>query len=118
MRAWHPACDNPRVDVEERAITMTQSASHASIPPPPAADPRLAVRPPGERRNVSLRQQLVSRLAGEFAEMPCLSLTLAQSMRLFDVREDICRRILDSLVAEGTLWKRADGRYAGREPLR
>jgi hypothetical protein len=71
-------------------------------------------RPQKERRSFESREQLVSRLRGEFVEMPCLSLTLQQSMRLFDLPEDVCRRVLDALVREGSIWQRHDGRYAGR----
>jgi len=47
--------------------------------------------------------------------MPCLSLTMAQSMRLFALRADICQRVLDTLVAERVLSCRGDGRYVLRE---
>lgn len=71
-------------------------------------------RPQTERRSGDTREQLLSRMRGEFEEMPCLSLTLQQSMRLFDLPEDVCRRVLDSLVREGAILQRRDGRYAGR----
>ena len=67
----------------------------------------LAIRPPGddgpriERRSHQARDLLLARVRGEFTEMPCLSLTLPQAMRLFDLREDICRRLLGALVADG-----------------
>ena len=46
--------------------------------------------------------------------MPCLSLTAPQAMRLFGLRDDVCYRVLDSLVAEGILWKRDDDRFVSR----
>jgi hypothetical protein len=67
-----------------------------------------------DRRAPLARQQLVSRVRGEFAEMPCLSLTVPQSVRLFHLREDICVRVLDTLVAQGVLSRREDGRYVAR----
>ena len=69
----------------------------------------------GEDRRAGLaRQQLVSRIRGEFAEMPCLSLTVPQSVKLFHIREDICVRVLETLVAQGVLSRRDDGRYVAR----
>ncbi|MBI3048521.1 MAG: hypothetical protein HYY76_09465 [Acidobacteria bacterium] len=54
------------------------------------------------------------RVYREFEEMPGLRLTLRQAQRLLGLREDICARILDGLVAEGVLLRTADGRYASR----
>lgn len=67
-----------------------------------------------DRRAAQSRQQLVSRVRGEFAEMPCLSLTVPQSVKLFHLREDICVRVLETLVAQGVLNRREDGRYVAR----
>jgi hypothetical protein len=67
-----------------------------------------------DRRASKARQQLVARVRGEFAEMPCLSLTVPQSVKLFHLREDICVRVLDTLVAQGVLSRREDGRYVAR----
>ena len=78
-----------------------------------AEDPSFA-RPRRERRDTDSREQLLARLRGEFREMPCLSLTLEQSMRLFGLREDVCRRILRSMIEEGAIWRRSDGRYTAR----
>jgi hypothetical protein len=75
---------------------------------PPAERPR-------NRRRQGSREGLLTRIRGEFAEMPCLSLTMAQSMRLFALRADICQRVLDTLVAERVLSCRGDGRYVLRE---
>jgi hypothetical protein len=73
-----------------------------------------AVRPRIDRRSHLARELLLTRVRGEFGEMPCLSLTMPQAMRLFGLREDICRRILSSLVTEGVLWRRDDDRYVAR----
>ena len=74
----------------------------------PAAQPRI------DRRSQHTRDLLLARVRGEFTEMPCLSLTVPQAMRLFDLREDICRRLLALLVADGALSKRDDERYISR----
>lgn len=54
---------------------------------------------------------LLSRIRGEFAEMPGLSLTGAQASRLLGVPESVCMRSLQSLVDSGVLRVRGDGRY-------
>jgi hypothetical protein len=72
------------------------------------------LRPRADRRSLPARDQLVTRVRGEFTEMPCLSLTLPQAMRLFGLREDICGRVLAALVTDGVLWKRDDDRYIPR----
>ena len=41
-------------------------------------------------------------------------LTIPQAMRLFGLREGICRRVLGALVTDGVLWKRHDERYVSR----
>ncbi len=43
-----------------------------------------------DRRAQPGRDLLLARVRGEFSEMPCLSLTIPQAMRLFGLREDIC----------------------------
>ena len=73
-------------------------------------DPSLATY----RRDEQSREQLLRRVRAEFDEMPCLRLTLAQAARLFTLRQDVCARVLDTLVHEHLLWRTADGRYARR----
>jgi hypothetical protein len=73
-----------------------------------------AARPRIDRRSHQARDLLLARVRGEFTEMPCLSLTVPQAMRLLDIREDICRRLLAALVADGALSKRDDERYISR----
>jgi hypothetical protein len=72
------------------------------------------VRPRVDRRSERSRDLLLSRIRGEFNEMPCLALTAPQAVRLFGLRNDICHRVLDSLVADGILWKRDDDRFVSR----
>jgi hypothetical protein len=64
-----------------------------------------------DRRNFPSRSQLISRVRAEFAEMPCLRLTLTQAQRLFGLREDVCARVLDQLVRERALCRENDNRY-------
>jgi hypothetical protein len=79
-----------------------------------AAPLQPVVRPRIDRRAQRSRELLLARVRGEFSEMPCLALTAPQAMRLFGLRDDICRRLLGSLVADGILWKRDDDRYVSR----
>lgn len=42
--------------------------------------------------------QLTARIRAEFQEMPCLTLTVQQAMRLWHLDQRVCRAVLDSLV--------------------
>lgn len=64
-----------------------------------------------ERRNVSARDALRSRIRHEFDEMPGTSLTLAQATRLFGVPGEICGRILVELIGDGRLRQTPDRRF-------
>ena len=66
---------------------------------------------PPERRNVVTRQGLLNRISVEYAEMPGLSLTVAQAQRLFALRDDICTRVLDQLTETAYLRRDANGAY-------
>jgi hypothetical protein len=77
-----------------------------------------ATRPGADRRTQPGRDLLITRVRAEFSEMPCLSLTVPQAMRLFGLREDVCQRVLGSLVTDGILWKRSDDRYVSRSAVR
>jgi len=52
---------------------------------------------------VSPTATLSQRIRAEYAEMPCLRLTLAQAARFWNVDQATCRGVLDELVAEGFL---------------
>jgi len=65
-----------------------------------------------ERRNYAAREGLARRVAAEFREMPDLRLTTAQAGRLFDLRTDVCARLIDRLVRDGVLRRDREGRYA------
>jgi len=75
------------------------------------ASSRLSLTPAPDRRNHASRETLLMRVRGEFAEMPCLRLTRGQAQRLFDLRPDICERVLATLVCDETLTCGTDGRY-------
>jgi hypothetical protein len=48
---------------------------------------------------------------GEYLEMPGLSLTLRQAMRLWHLDAVSCRRVLDELVGSGFLTSTRQGAY-------
>lgn len=54
---------------------------------------------------------LEARVRGEFREMPGFSPTLPQAVRLFQLSDADCTRVLLRLVHEGFLCRTADGRY-------
>ena len=57
------------------------------------------------------------RIVAEYREMPGLNLTLAQASRLFGLAPDQCAAVLQTLVAEGRLRRREDGRYCATGDL-
>ena len=67
-----------------------------------------------DRRDARSREQVLRRVRAEFQEMPGLRLTLAQAVKLFGLREDICARVLTALVNERALTRGIDGQYARR----
>ena len=54
---------------------------------------------------------LVTRIRGEYLEMPGLRLTLEQAQRLFDVERMLCKAVLDALVDARFLSVRPNGTY-------
>jgi hypothetical protein len=52
----------------------------------------------------------------EYAEMPGLQLTFWQARRLWNLSEDLCQRVLSTLVASGYLVRTSDGRYRRPHP--
>lgn len=55
--------------------------------------------------------QLLQRVAGEYREMPGLSLTVSQAERLFGLDGSTCASILTTLVERGVLRQGTNGRY-------
>jgi Fic family protein len=60
-------------------------------------------------------EQLASRIAAEFQEMPGMSLTLPQASRLFDLPRDQCRRVLEELLRRGVIQATPQGLYRRTE---
>ena len=61
-----------------------------------------------------VREELERRIRGEFEEMPGLSLTSLQAIKLFGISPDVCAGILSHLIEEGVLRLNSDGQYARR----
>ena len=55
---------------------------------------------------------LVTRIRGEYLEMPGLRLTLAQAQRLCGIERALCMAVLDALVADRFLCVKSNGMYA------
>ena len=64
-----------------------------------------------DQRRPPSRDQLRTRIAGEFRDMAGLSLTLRQASRLFGLDTAMCERLLNELVAAGFLQRRRDDSY-------
>lgn len=72
----------------------------------------------GEEGAEPPRKSLEAMIRGTYREMPGLSLSLHQAARLFGLREQTCRIVLDDLVASGALRRSADGRFVTSEAPR
>ena len=70
-----------------------------------------------ERRNVLRREALVRRIVEEFQELPGLTLSLRQAMRLLGVDEGACLRILDGLTRTGHIRRDSRQLYVRRERI-
>jgi DNA-binding IclR family transcriptional regulator len=55
---------------------------------------------------------LRSTIVGAYREMPGLTLTLAQAARLFGLRDNTCRVVMEDLVREGRLRRTSGNQYA------
>jgi hypothetical protein len=56
-------------------------------------------------------ESLVTRIRGEYREMPGLRLTFAQACRLWQVDAPTCETLLQQLVREAFLYKTDNGAY-------
>jgi hypothetical protein len=54
------------------------------------------------------RRDAVRRVEADYREMPGLSVTLAQGCRLWSLSQDLCKSILDQMMARGQLKRRGD----------
>ena len=59
-------------------------------------------------------QSTLARVRGEFAEMPCMRLTLPQACALLGLREPSSTWILERLAEEGFLARTPQGEYVRR----
>ncbi len=57
------------------------------------------------------RKELLTRVRGEFLEMPGLRLTQAQAQRLWGLDPQTCASVLKSLTEDKFLCQRSDGTY-------
>jgi hypothetical protein len=107
----------PASAARERGSFSPELLDFSQIRPKPVAVRDLASRlvVQCERRNLASRETLGRRVRAEFEEMRGVRLSLPQATRLFGLREDACRRILDGLAADGFLKRMADGRYGRRD---
>jgi hypothetical protein len=62
-------------------------------------------------------EALVTRVRGEYQEMPGLRLTLAQACRLWQVDASTCESLLEQLVRERYLYKTNTGCYIALPPV-
>ena len=69
----------------------------------------------GEAGAEPQRKSLEAMIRGTYREMPGLSLSVPQAARLFGLREQTCRIVLDDLVGAGVLRRRAEGQYVTSE---
>jgi hypothetical protein len=67
-----------------------------------------------ERRDHASREALLARVTAEFHNLPGLRLTAAQARRLFGLRDDICERVLNTLVETSVLERDDNGAFARR----
>jgi hypothetical protein len=73
----------------------------------------MALTPPATRLAIQPDEQdLITRVQREFRDMPGLTLTLPQAVRLFNLDRPRCERILGALVHAGHLT--TDGRAFAR----
>ncbi|MFN7914797.1 MAG: hypothetical protein U0Q55_05615 [Vicinamibacterales bacterium] len=60
---------------------------------------------------VHRREDIVSRVKGEFLEMPGLRLTEVQARRLWALEPSLCNAVLSELVDNGFLLRTRDGAF-------
>lgn len=83
-----------------------------ATPPPRTPERRNAVR--GDVNGEPHRGQLERMILGTYAEMPGLLLTLPQAARLFGLRQETCRVVLDDLAQRSLVRRTETGHYGFR----
>lgn len=61
-------------------------------------------------------ETLLTRIRGEFREMPGLRLTFGQAQRLW-LQAHVCEAVLERLVTEGFLVRNSSGNYSTSQPV-
>jgi len=92
--------DPPPSPLGDVAMTLRRSLLPACIP-----------RVDARSQQTPFDQQIVTRVRGEFLEMPGLSPTLAQAARLFALPTTDCQQVLGLLTNDGFLRCGPDGHY-------
>ena len=64
-----------------------------------------------------LWRMTLTRVRGEFEEMPGLRLTREQAKALLGLHDPASSRVLDQLAAEGFLWRSPQGEYMRRNDV-
>jgi hypothetical protein len=80
----------------------------------PQSDPLDVKRVPLSIRTLSgprSKDDVATRVRGEFMEMRGFSPTIEQAARLFDLPREECNSVLHHLVEQGFLRRTPDGRY-------
>lgn len=77
--------------------------------------PTLAAQCSGRRLAYAPDDALLTRIMGEYLEMPGLSPTARQAQRLWQLDEPTCRRLLGALVDQEFLTITPGGLYVKRE---
>jgi hypothetical protein len=62
-------------------------------------------------------ETLLTRIRGEFREMPGLRLTFGQAQRLWQLEAHVCEAVLERLVSEGFLVRNSGGNYSTSHPV-
>lgn len=64
-----------------------------------------------EHHAMSPLRALITRIKGEYNEMPGLQLTAAQACRLWQLDPPMCERVMVALVSEGFLLRTDNGAF-------
>jgi hypothetical protein len=64
-----------------------------------------------ERLPDPIWQATLHRVRGEFEEMPCLRVSMAQARMLFGLPERVCEWVLSRLETDGFLGRTSNGEY-------
>ena len=94
----------PVETLRANAVTIGPMPAGAHVPLASSAD----------RHTPTDREILLRRIRAEFEEMPGLSVTLEQAMRLFGLSRDAMSRILVDLTGAHVLQVKAERRYSLR----